>query len=119
MKRNPLTTWRLKCDRKMQEIGQNNNPRCLLCANPVQIMHHFFPKSVSSFLRYNWDNLIPLCNGCHMRLHQSGDPRYEQRIIAAKGENWYENLEIHARDYQKVNVGYYKEVYQNLCYPPS
>ena len=112
--RNPLTTWRNKCDRALQQKVANEYKYCLICGNPVQVGHHFFPKSVSSRLRYEWENIIPLCSGCHMRLHQSGDPRYEQRIIAVKGERWYESLERIARDYQKVNVAYYKQMYERL-----
>lgn len=86
----------------------------MLCGKPQQVMHHFFPKSVSSFLRYSWDNLIPLCNGCHMRLHQSGDPSYEQRIIDTKGKKWYDKLYKVKREYVKVNVAYYKDVWEKL-----
>lgn len=113
-KRSSLGTLRNKCDKLMQEIGHKENPFCLLCGKYQQVMHHFFPKSVSSFLRYEWSNLIPLCNGCHMRLHQSGDPTYEQRIIKLKGKKWFDWLAQHARDYIKVNTPYYESVYISL-----
>jgi len=113
-KRNPLATWRNKCDKQLQLKVHETYKQCLLCPNPCTVGHHFFPKSVSSALRYVWDNIIPLCQGCHMRLHNSGDPRYEQQIVNIKGERWYEALEAHARDYTKTNIEYYKGVYQNL-----
>ncbi len=105
-----LGYWRRTCDKLMQEIGHRDNPYCLLCGQPQQVMHHFFPKSVSARLRYSWDNLIPLCNGCHNRLHQSGDPSYEQRIIEKKGVEWYKALDAIRRNTIKVNVTYYREV---------
>ena len=76
-----LGQYRNACDKKMQEVGKKKFPKSILSGLPTQVMHHFFPKSVSSFHRYNWDNLIPLTNGEHMRLHQSGDPSIEQSII--------------------------------------
>ena len=113
-KRSKLGTLRNKCDKLMQQIGHEENPTCLLCGKPQQVMHHFFPKSVSSFLRYEWRNLIPLCNGCHMRLHQSGDPTYEQRIIKIKGKKWFDWLATNARNYIKINTAYYEEKYIDL-----
>ena len=113
-KRSKLGTLRNKCDALMQIIGHRRNPFCLLCGKAQQVMHHFFPKSVSSFLRYNWDNLVPLCNGCHMRLHQSGDPSYEERIKKIKGQKWYNWLAQHARDYIKINTAYYENIYLDL-----
>lgn len=106
--------WRKKCDKKMQEVGQRLFPRSILSGNPTQVMHHFVPKSVSARLRYDWDNLIPLTNAEHMRLHQSGDPDYEHQIIQKKGVEWYENLRKRGREIIKINVSYYKEVLREL-----
>lgn len=114
MKRNKLATLRNKADALMQEKGKEMFPKSLLSGLPTQVLHHFIPKSVSSFHRYNWDNLIPLTNGEHMRLHQSGDPYYENKIIGVKGQEWYVELEKHKRDYVKVNVAYYEGVIEQL-----
>lgn len=101
-------------DALLQQINSQRHERCFLCNNPNQVGHHFFPKSVSSALRYSLSNIINLCNGCHMRLHQSGDPSYEQRILFLKGADWYKELEIHARDYLKVDRAYYLSVIDGL-----
>ena len=98
----------------MQEKGKQMFPRSLLSGQPTQVMHHFVPKSVSSALRYYWPNLIPLTNGEHMRLHQSGDPSYEQSIMDKKGKDWWADLLKHKYDYVKVNVGYYEGVIETL-----
>ena len=109
-----LGTLRRKCDAKMQEVGKKKFPRSLLSGLPTQVMHHFFPKSISSYLRYDWDNLIPLTNGEHMRLHQSGDPSYEQEIIKIKGKKWYDALNRVKRNYLKVNPAYYEKVLKDF-----
>lgn len=113
-KRSSLGTLRNKCDALMQEKGKMLFPNSLISGLPTQVMHHFFPKSVSSFHRYNWNNLIPLTNGEHMRLHQSGDPSYEEIIKSKKGQEWYDDLEKHKRDYIKINREYYEKVYEEL-----
>lgn len=105
---------RKQCDTLMQEIGRLINPWCILCGKPCQVMHHFLPKSVCAKLRYDWDNLCPLCNGCHMRLHQSGDPSYEQRIIDFYGKPWYDNLQELRKESIRVNIGYYKQIQSEL-----
>jgi hypothetical protein len=105
-----LGKWRSECDALMQEIGRLTNPYCILCQRDCQVMHHFIPKSVCARLRYEWSNLVPLCNGCHNRLHQSGDPGYEQRIIKYNGIEWYEKLEEMRKEEIQVNVGYYRDL---------
>jgi hypothetical protein len=109
-KRSDIGKLRSACDALMQKKGKELFPKSLLSGLSTQVMHHFFPKSVSSFHRYNWSNLIPLTNGEHMRLHQSGDPQYEQKIIEIKGKKWYNELEKHKRDYTKINKAYYEEM---------
>lgn len=111
-----LGQFRNACDKKMQEVGKKKFPKSVISGLPTQVMHHFFPKSVSSFHRYNWDNLIPLTNGEHMRLHQSGDPSYEEIIKRIKGQKWFDELEKHKRDYIKVNKEYYKIILEKLSY---
>ncbi len=109
-----LSKWRRKCDALMQEKGRLMSPKSILSGLPTQVMHHFVPKSVSARLRYDWDNLIPLTNGEHMRLHQSGDPSYEMRIVEIKGKDWWQSIKSRKIEIIKVNVGYYKEVYDKL-----
>lgn len=109
-----LSWWRKRCDALMQEKGRLMSPKSLISGLPTEVMHHFVPKSVSANLRYDWANLIPLTNGEHMRLHQSGDPEYEMQIVRIKGQEWYESLRKRGREIIKVNVEYYKNVYEDL-----
>ncbi len=106
--------WRNKCDTAMQVKGTKENPNCEICGKPVNCMHHFYPKSVSARLRYDWDNLIPICQGCHSRHHQAGDPRIHGTVIQKRGMGWYERLLEKKKEEIKVNIGYYKEVLAQL-----
>jgi len=109
-----LGQWRKKCDRLMQEVGHRIAPNSLVSGLPANVMHHFVPKSVSANLRYDWANLIPLTTAEHCRLHQSPDPTIEQMIRSKKGDAWWNDLQARKGIIIKVNVGYYKEVYQRL-----
>lgn len=100
--------FRNACDKKLQELGRQKFKVCEVCGKPIHCLHHFFPKSVSSFLRYCWDNLIPICQGCHMRHHQAGDPTIHGTIIKKRGQAWYDKLEKDKRNYLKVNKEYYQ-----------
>jgi hypothetical protein len=49
-----------------------------------------------------------------MRLHQSGDPSYEMRIIKIKGQSWYDRLDKLRRELVKTDVAFYEEAIQRL-----
>ena len=107
----PLGTLRRTCDALMQQIGKLKNPVSLISGLPTQVHHHLVPKSCSSALRYNWDNLIPLTNGEHCRLHQSPDPTTEMEIVRKRGgTDWFFNLKQKGREYNKVNRQYYENI---------
>lgn len=82
---------------------------CLLCGKPATQVHHFFPKGQYGWVRYDIDNGISLCNGCHYRLHHI-DPTLAVQIIENKGKKWYNKLKKKAieehRSFQ--TVGWYK-----------
>lgn len=78
-------------------------------------MHHFHPKSVSSALRYDWDNLVPLTHGEHMRHHQAGDPTIHGTVIRKRGQPWYDKLlNRRWKETIKVNMDYYRGVKASL-----
>ena len=104
-----------QADTLMQEVGKLKYPKSLVSGLPTQVMHHYVPKSVSSGLRYDWDNLIPLTNGEHCRLHQSPDPDIENKILFKKGgEKWYQQLRFRGNQYHKVNVQMYRDIIARL-----
>lgn len=99
------------CDALMQQIGKLKNPYSLVSGSPTEVHHHLIPKSVSSMLRYNWDNLIPLTNAEHCRLHQSPDPSIEMEIVRKRGgTDWFFELKQKGREYHKVNREYYEGI---------
>jgi hypothetical protein len=102
------------CDALMQQTGKLKYPTSLISGLPTQVMHHYIPKSVSSILRYDWDNLIPLTNGEHCRLHQSPDPTTNTRILQKKGMEWFEELKRKSTQINKVNRDYYEGVKEML-----
>jgi len=101
---------RTKCDSIARDRFLAENPYCLICGAPTVDAHHFFPKSISSFLRYDFRNLISLCRGCHFSHHTKGDPKIHAAIIEIKGQDWYEDLRADSQKIQKVNLGYYEKV---------
>jgi len=103
-----------EADRLMQELGRKKFPKSLISGLPTQVLHHFVPKSVSSMLRYDWDNLIPLTNAEHCRLHQSPDPTTNARILEIKGMDWFKELKRRSVMYHKVNVAMYQAVKARL-----
>ncbi|MDE1866135.1 MAG: hypothetical protein KGI08_00290 [Thaumarchaeota archaeon] len=109
-----LSTYRNKADRLYQEQGMKDRPRCLICMKMANCLHHFFPKSVASSLRYELKNGIPLCAGCHLRLHSSGDPEYEQIIIRKKGQVWYDELKELRKKQINISKTYYISVISEL-----
>lgn len=106
--------WQKKCDTKLQHKGKELYQKCEVCSKPMSCLHHFFPKSVSSRLRYDWDNLIPICNGCHMRHHQANDPTIHGTILKKRGQAWYEVLIVKKYEPMDINIGYYKYIYEML-----
>jgi len=103
-----------KCDALLSPIIIKLNPKCLLCRGKTHVAHHFIKKSVSSFHRYNLDNLINLCSGCHFRLHFNDEGLWNGRIALLKGKRWLDKLEKHKRDYIKCNKEYYEKTYKRL-----
>lgn len=82
----------------------------MLCNGLTQVAHHHFKKEKSLTLRYNLDNLIPLCNGCHfkLRFHES---YWACKIMEIKGLGWFRKLDKLNKFKIKPN---YKEIYQVL-----
>jgi 5-methylcytosine-specific restriction endonuclease McrA len=105
-----------KADKSLQETGRKVYKKCLVCGKPVSCLHHFFPKSMSANLRYDWENLIPLCQNCHFS-HHNGNPEIHAKIIEKKGQKWLEGLRVKKRQITKTSIEYYKNIitiYGNL-----
>lgn len=90
--------------------------KCIACDNDATQVHHFFPRSLYGILRYDLDNGIPICKKCHFFHHHRGDPVIHQRIIARRGQEWYDNLKKKSKERKASykTIEYYEEKIEEL-----
>lgn len=111
-------TMRNKCDKLLTPIIKAQHPYCLLraaelCAGETQVAHHHVLKSKSTRLRYEIENLIPLCHRCHSLLH-SHETYWSSRIVELKGMDWWKELSAKKDEMVKADVHFYIENYNRL-----
>ena len=99
-----------KADRLLQEVGRKlyEKKGCYVCGGVYSCLHHYHTKGCSNALRYDWNNLIPICVGCHSRHHNANDPRIHDEIRRKKGQEWVDELE-----WKRCNLKFDKSI-QNL-----
>lgn len=100
------------CDKLLTPIIKDMYPNCLLCGGKTQVAHHHFHKSKSMCLRYNLKNLIPLCNGCHLKLGFD-ESRWGCKILVIKGIKWFKDLEAYHIKH-KDDKPNFEEIYKKL-----
>ena len=109
---------RKECDNLWyQAVIERWGTRCEVCGKSASLGHHFFTKSSYGHLRYDIDNGISLCMGCHFTLHNKQDTMITLKIIKKRGQNWLNSLEARAKirpegSYQTLK--YYEETKINL-----
>lgn len=101
-------TLQNKCDALLTPIIKLIYPKCLLCGQDTQVAHHHIHKSKSAVLRYVIENLIPLCNKCHLALHMN-ESYHASRIVKIRGIEWFDKLEKEKNKIIKVDRFYYEE----------
>ena len=105
-----------KCDTLLQTIFMESKPKCEGCGKPAKCAHHYFTKGCSSALRYDFDNLVPVCAGCHTRHHKASDPKLHAKVIENRGIEWHKALELKKNTtIIKISQKYYNEVFLKLC----
>jgi 5-methylcytosine-specific restriction endonuclease McrA len=109
----PLKKLRSTADRLLTPLTQKLHPQCLLCGNLTQVAHHYIKKSESNRLRYEVDNLIPLCTKCHCALHNH-ETIYGNKIVKIKGQSWHDKLIKMKQEYCKVDRFYYENAITKL-----
>ena len=110
-----LSTLRNKCDKALQEAVRRVYDSCMVCGGELSCGHHFVTKGCCSALRYDWNNIIPICGGCHNRHHGANDPRIHMTVIKIKGIDWYDELEWKRCNLTvKPSQKYYNKILQNL-----
>lgn len=111
-----IAYYRNKADKAFQEWGRRKYKKCLICPKPLSCLHHYYPKSTSSALRYDEDNGIAICVGDHFR-HHNGDPSIQNKINEVKGAEWLKRLKLKKNKIIKLSIGYYRDIiekYDNL-----
>ena len=95
---------RNKADRVLQEYIRNQHGQelCELCGERnVVVGHHFIYKSQSLALRFELENIIPLCRDCHLYAHRWQN-LFAAKITAKRGEEWLRGLEEARKNGQGV-----------------
>lgn len=108
-----IKALRNKADRLFQEVGRTKYNSCLICGGQYSCLHHYFPKSTSSALRYNIDNAIPICQGCHFK-HHNGNPTIHSEVLRKRGFEWENKIKKEKEKVIKISQSYYKQVIDNL-----
>ena len=92
---------------------------CEVCGQSDNVLqgHHFYFKGSYGHLRYNKENHITLCRGCHFVLHHQDPKKVEEKIKEARGKSWYNKLKKQAQkppiNYQ-TTIGYYETAIKEL-----
>lgn len=120
MAKSPTTKLQEKCDSFLTPIIKKKKPFCESCGQPTQVAHHWIEKSRSNFLRYDFDNLIALCNSCHVKIHNrfgssiSGAYDVADTIIKKRGKKWKKDMDILGKKLIKINKKYYEDKLEEL-----
>lgn len=113
MKLPSIKTLRNKCDALLTPIIKKMFPKCMLCGADTQVAHHHVHKSQSTRLRYEIDNLIPLCNSCHLALHMN-ESYHASRIVEKRGLDWWKRLDKMKHEIVKADRFFYQQNYERL-----
>lgn len=104
-KEKPRSYWIKKLDKLISERVRNrDNWTCRRCfkkyAPPTNILHcsHFFSRRFMG-TRFELDNLISLCYGCHRRWEGMKGDEYRDFMITTLGETRLEELKFKSQSY--------------------
>jgi hypothetical protein len=92
MRKSELTILHNTADDLFQDVIRKTHKKCLHCGGKCELGHHFIPKSKSAVLRYEMDNIIPLCKKCHFIHHFAEEPSIVIKAFKERGELWYKDL---------------------------
>jgi len=111
----PVSYYSKQADKLLQELGRLRYDKCEVCGQPMSCLHHYYPKSSAGNLRYNWLNLIPICQSCHFK-HHNGNPDIHNRVNSVRGEAWLKELQEAKRtpNYECNKKSYYQAKIEEL-----
>lgn len=64
-----MKTIEKELDRLVQMLCINH--RCHICGKDAEAIHHIIGRA-NKILRYDFINLLPVCNLCHRKIHDEG-----------------------------------------------
>ena len=84
-----------------------------MCGKPAVQVHHFYPKGQFGHLRYDIENGVPICMGCHMRVT---NPNFVLDVIKQRGKEWHDSLfeKAKLKPASFRNVGWYQDIIEEL-----
>lgn len=111
-KSSSIKQLRSKADGLWQQAGLKKWGNKCFCGKSAYCCHHYFIKSLYGHLRYDIDNAVPICNGCHFAIHTKQDVNVIMQIRHKRGEDWYKKLQ----EKSKHNPMSYKGInwYKNI-----
>lgn len=116
------TKLKEKANALLQAINRAEHEHCEECGELNEVGHHFIMVSHCADLRYDMENVIPLCTVCHF-LHHLGKPCLDVPITRRHGDEWRDRLErlrleaherLNTPEQTKTNIAYYLEVIERL-----
>lgn len=110
----PIPKLQKECDNLLQKKGRAVFKKCEVCGKKMNCLHHFFPKSVSARLRYEWDNMIPICNSCHFVHHTQFNPHIHATVLKKRGFDWYDKLHRLSKKKITKNRDYYNNILEQI-----
>lgn len=86
-----------KLDRLYPQLGHNK--RCACCGASAEHIHHIIPRA-NKLLRWDVNNLLPLCSKCHQRIHE----HKQQLILSPKRREYLEYMKnVDFKDFLLAN----------------
>lgn len=107
-----MINWEQKLDRLYPKFGSNK--RCAVCGRPAEHVHHIIPRA-NILLRWDINNLIPLCFGCHRMIHD----RKQKLVLSPTRREYLERMKnVEFKDYLLANSltreDFFEEKYNQL-----
>ena len=118
--KDPAKVLKYLCDALLQQVNKKLHKHCEACGGENQVGHHWIEKSRSNFLRYRLENIVPLCNSCHVKIHNKfgnnvvGALKVAEIIIKKRGMEWKEEMERLQPTYVKTDVSFYLNSQEHL-----
>ena len=109
-----------RCERLFKEIVcLRADCKCEVCGGTKGITaHHFIPRSLSAYLKYDLDNGVCLCQGCHFAHHHKSEPKIHYKVVEKRGGEWYNKLEKKRKKGQRLisfqTLDYFKKIEKEL-----